>query len=1344
MKSRKPATTFILGLLLAFAAVTLARSSGANDRASKRRAGHQISATANFGASALRHDATTFHKPATLFNQQVSPKALQGMPLAFIENRGQVDARTAFLVQGRDTAAYFTAQGMTLALTRQNTDGSELAARTGASGTRQRWNLKLDFVGADAAVRPEGRSLAKAQVNYFSGAPQSWRTGIQTYSSVVYSNLWSGIDLVYSGTTDRLKYEFIVKPGADPQQIRLAYRGTNALLAINEQGQLEVPTPFGTIHDDKPISSQGKGKQVKTEFVVHERSTDGSQAYGFRVGKYNRRKTLVIDPAILVYSGFIGGSGDDEGHSIAVDGNGDAYVTGVTTSAQATFPETAGPDLSYNGRTDAFVAKIKTDGTGLVYAGYIGGDGDEAGHGIAIDASGNAYVTGWTTSTQATFPIVGTLGPMFKGAIDAFVAKINPAGTALSYCGYIGGDDEDEGLGIAVDTTGRAYVTGLTASTEATFPELVGPGLLFKGAIDAFVARVKADGSGLDYAGYLGGSGDDQGRSIAVDAGGNAYVAGLTTSTESSFPMVGTLGATFKGGTDAFVAKVNSTGSAVSYSGFIGGSGIDEAYGIAVDAGGSAYITGRTASTEATFPKLVGPGLIFNGGIDAFVAKINPAGSALSYAGYIGGSGDDEGFGVAIDSAGNAYVTGRTTTSEATFPKANAFDLTLNGASDGFIAKVNQTGSGLTYAGYLGGNGLEEGFGAAVNGLRQVYVAGRSTSADNSFPTLIGPASGFGGASDAFVMRIDDSSVTCAALTVGPATLQNGTIGAAYNQTLTGSGGAAPYSFTIVSGALPPNLVLSSAGAISGTPIQSGNNFSFTVMMTDATGCTATKSYTLMISNCPAITLTPGSLPVNTTFTFYSQNIMAGGGTSPYNFVVSAGTLPVGLSLASSGLLSGVPTAAGTFNFTVRATDASSCFGEQPYALTITGNPGLMFYPLANPVRLLDTRGNLVSPNACTVNGSQPVAANTSLLQMARGICGIPANAQAITGNVTTVTSGGGYLTLYPSGAVRPTVASINYNPNEIVNNVFTVGLGAAGPDAGKFNIYALNTTDTIIDVTGYYAPPAAGGLYFHPLPAPVRLLETRAGLPPPVVGCVQPGALLPGGADSLQTATTACTGIPAAARAIVGNATTVSPQGGGYLTLFPADAARPLIASSNYDTNQIVNGPFTTGLSASGQFNVFTYATTDLVIDVLGYYSAEAVDANGAGLLFTPLAHPVRLLETRNVLAFPGCFKPNAPLNGNQIYTQAARGVCDGLTIPASALGVVGNATTVSPQGGGYLTLWPSTATQPTAATANYNTGEIVNRHFIVGLGNADGSFKMFSYAMTDLVIDLTGYFAP
>ncbi len=1267
-----------------------------------------------------------------------APEALQGMPLAFIENRGQADARAAFLVQGRDTTAYFTAQGLTLALTQ---------AAGSKGGARQRWNLKLDFVGANVAALPLGKELTRAQVSYFNGAPEQWRTGIKSYAQIVYPNLWPGIDLVYSGTTERLKYEFIVKPGADPQQIKLAYRGTNAPLAVNPQGQLEIPTPFGVIHDDKPISAQGKRKGIATEFVIAERAADGVQQYGFKVGKYDKRKTLVIDPAILVYSGFIGGSSDDEGHSIAVDGNGYAYVTGVTTSAQATFPEVAGPDLSYNGRTDAFVAKLKTDGSGLVYAGYIGGDGDEAGHSIAVDASGNAYVTGWTTSTQATFPVLGTLDPTFNGAMDAFVAKINPAGTALVYCGYLGGDDEDEGLGIAVDTTGRAYVTGLTASTEATFPKLIGPGLLFKGAIDAFVARVKADGSGLDYAGYLGGSGDDQGRSIAVDTNNNAYVAGLTTSTESSFPMVGALDPTFNGGTDAFVAKLNSTGSAVTYSGFIGGSGIDEAYGIAVDSTGNAYVTGRTNSTEATFPETVGPDLTYNGGFDAFVAKINAAGSALNYAGYIGGSGDDEGFGIAVNSTGNAIVTGRTASSEATFPKANAFDLTLGGTADGFIAKVNPAGSALNFAGYLGGNGLEEGFGVAVIGLRQAFVAGRST--DASFPTLLGPGLTFGGLSDAFVMRIEDNSVGCPTITITPATLPNGTAGVAYSQQLTANGGAGGYVFSLPSGTLPTGLTLSAIGLLAGTTAAFGP-FNFTVRAKDVDNCMVDQPYTLTI-NAPcvpnAITVNPVTLANGFVGAGYSQTLTASGGTAPYTFTVSAGALPAGVTLnGSTGALTGTPTTSGTANFTIKAMDANTCMGTRAYTVIVSGN-GLQFYALPQPVRLLETRAGLAG---CTMPGA-PINANGTLTLPARTTCaGIPTNAAAVTGNITVVPSGPGFLTLFPSSATQPTVANSNFQANEITNNVFTVGLGAGD---GAFKIFSSATTHVIVDVTGYYAPPGTGGLYFHTLATPVRLLESRAGL----TGCIVPGTPLTGTGDpnanpnldlllqGRSPVAAPCNSIPATAQVLVGNATSVLPTGGGYLTIYPSGGTRPTVASSNYAGNDVINGSFAVKLGADGKFKIYTFATTHLVVDILGYYSEDAVDANGAGLLFNPLPSPVRLLETRP--GFAGCTMTGAPIVGNlnaATHTQMAANFCG---LPAAAQAVVGNVSVVNTTGAGFLTLFPANlTTAPLVATSNYPAPATFgyNRHFFVGLSPADGKFKVLTQFTTDLILDASGYFAP
>jgi photosystem II stability/assembly factor-like uncharacterized protein len=576
----------------------------------------------------------------------------------------------------------------------------------------------------------------------------------------------------------------------------------------------------------------------------------------------------------------------------------------------------------------------------------------------------------------------------------------------------------------------------------------------------------------------------------------------------------------------------------------------------------------------------------------------------------------------------------------------------------------------------------------------------------------------------------------CASITVDPPTIPSGTAGVAYPPTtFTATGGNEPYTFTRT-GALPAGMTFIS-GTLSGTPTQTGA-FPITVTATDASGCPGSRSYTLTI-NCPAITVNPPTLPGGTVGTPYSQTLTATGGIAPYSFSVTAGSLPPGLTLGAGGALMGTPATPGTFNFTVRATDANGCAGSRAYTVAIAPGAaaGLQYYPLLFPVRLLDTRpGEL----GCYAPG-QPIAGGTSRTQPARGACNgltIPANAAAITGNITTVQSGGGFLTLYPSDAERPLVSNSNFNPNEIINNVFTVGLGAAD---GAFKIFVLTTTDVVVDVTGYYAPPGAGGLYFHPLPRPVRLLETRAG----ESGCYTPGAPLPGNFDSTQQATGVCDGltIPSAARAIVGNATTVNP-GGGFLTLFPADAARPLAASSNYLPGQIMNAPFIVGLSPSGAFKIYPLTQTDLVIDVLGYYSPEATDVNGAGLLFNPLAHPVRLLETRDNPGFPGCYKTNAPLQGGVVRTQPARGVCDGLIIPSDALGIVGNATVVNPNGTGYLTFWPSDATQPLVATSNFTAGQIFNRHFTVGLSAGAGAFNIFSLLTTDLVIDVSGYFAP
>jgi hypothetical protein len=703
------------------------------------------------------------------------------LPLIFIQNQGQMDSRVDYSLLGQDMTIYFSSGGLTFALTAPITDttaSSLSASRLSDKYPKSlknppvktsRWILKLDFIGANSGVTPHGDERAETIVSYFKGSPDQWHTGLPTYHRLVYPDLWPGIDLVYSGSVNRLKYEFVVRPGADPRQIRLAYRGLSAL-KLDRDGQMEVTTPFGSLQDEAPIAYQVSGrvqKPVSATYKVQDTrrqpmAEDAASAagnvmvYSFQVSGYDPALPLVIDPAVLVYCGYIGSSGNERGNGISVDESGAAYLTGFTYSDQATFPATGGPDLTFNGDVDAFVAKVRPDGTGLVYAGYLGGSGNDEGEGIAVDGSGAAYVTGYTTSDQTTFPVSVGPDPTYNGNVDAFVAKVRPDGTGLVYAGYLGGYLDDAGTGIAVDGSGTAYVTGFTTSDQATFPATGGPDLTYNGPRDAFVAKVRLDGKGLVYAGYIGGSGDDWGDGIAVDGSGAAYVTGYTNSDQTTFPATGGPDLTYNSNVDAFVAKVRPDGTGLVYAGYLGGSGEDYGASIAVDGSGAAYVIGYTKSDQTTFPVSGGPDLTYNGGDwDAFVAKVRPDGKGLVYAGYIGGSGDELGFGIAVDGGGAAYVTGYTTSDQTTFPVRGGPDPTYNGGDwDAFVAKVHPDGKGLVYCGYLGGSRDDGGEDIAVDGSGAAYVTGWTSSDQATFPVSVGPDLTYNGIYDAFMAEI--------------------------------------------------------------------------------------------------------------------------------------------------------------------------------------------------------------------------------------------------------------------------------------------------------------------------------------------------------------------------------------------------------------------------------------------------------------------------------------------------------------------------------------------------------------------------------------------------------------
>ncbi len=408
--------------------------------------------------------------------------------------------------------------------------------------------LILQFKNPQATMKIEARKKQAGTVNFFCGNDQNkWKINIATYEEIAYYDVCPGIDLIFYGKNGRFKYDLVLKPGASVEDICLVYQGADAL-TLNEEGDLFLHTPYGTLVDEKPICYQMiDGKKCEVEGAYR---LDGEEVC-FEVGEYEASYSLIIDP-ILVYSTYLGGGDSDIGYEIAVDDDGNAYVTGYTFSTN--FPTTAGAyDESFNGIIDVFISKLNPSGKGLVYSTYLGGTGDDWGIGIAIDQGGNAYVTGYTES--ANFPTTsGAYDQSFNGSIDVYITKLNPSGTDLVYSTYLGGSDADLGRGIAIDQGGNAYVTGNT--TSPNFPTTAGA---FQNNLtasnDVFVTIINSIGNALVYSTFLGGSADETGWGIAVDQFGSAYVTGATNSID--FPTTPMAQQTFNAGSDdVFVTKI--------------------------------------------------------------------------------------------------------------------------------------------------------------------------------------------------------------------------------------------------------------------------------------------------------------------------------------------------------------------------------------------------------------------------------------------------------------------------------------------------------------------------------------------------------------------------------------------------------------------------------------------------------------------------------------------------------------------------------------------------------------------------------------------------------------------
>lgn len=969
------------------------------------------------------HSQETWISPKTETIAQVLK-----FPLYFESNEGQTDASVKYLSRGRGYAFYFTPKEIVMVL------------QKGSKAEETRSVIKLHFVGANPAPMIRGLEEQESKSHYFIGNdPENWHTNISHYAKVSYQDLYPGFEAVFYGNQEKLEYDILVAPGQNPQNIRLQIEGAKELsidstgnlqILIEDEQQLQMQKPF--------VYQMLAGNQVSIEgqFVLLAHNE-----VGFAIGAYDQDKLLVIDPVIvystylggsasdigsgiavdssgntyitgqtastnfpttagvfqlalapgasnnafvtklnaagsaLMYSTYLGGSGSDQGNSIAIDAGGNAYITGTTTSPN--FPTILPFQIAIAGSSDAFVTKLNPTGSALMYSTYLGGSGLDAGTGIAVDATGRAYVTGQTFS--ANFPTLLPFQAALAGTSNAFVTRFNPAGSTLSYSTYLGGSNLDSGTGIAVDASNSAYVTGLASS--ANFPITAGvfqPALGAGATSNAFVTKFNPAGTPLIYSTYLGGGSSDFGNFIALDTTGNAYVTGVTNS--SNFPTtagafqtaIGSIGVN-----DAFVTKLNTTGTApLVYSTYLGGTGSDTGRSIAVDSNGTSYITGITGSPN--FPTTVSAvQSTLLGTTDAFITKLNPAGSSLVFSSYLGGSAIDQGRGIALDSSHNAYVVGLTASSN--FPTTvGAFQTAIGsiGVNDAFVTKF-QLGipivtsispnfgpeSGGTVVVITGVNlleatavnfGLNAGISVIINSDTQITVT--SPPGTGTVDVTVTAPSGTSATSPADLFNYQAATLTTLAVSPNPAT---------FGQTVTLTATVSPSSATGTVNFFDGVTLIGTAPLSGGIATLAINNFSvgshsLTAIYSGATNFQgSTSSPVILIVNQAATSTSLTVFPNPSTF---GQTVTLTATVSPSS---ATGTVSFfdGATLISTVPLSGGTAALSISTFAVGAHSLRAVYSGDTNFIGSTSNEIIL---IVNKVTT--TTKLTVSPNPATVN----------------------------------------------------------------------------------------------------------------------------------------------------------------------------------------------------------------------------------------------------------------------------------------------------------------------------------------------------------------------------------------
>jgi hypothetical protein len=1142
-------------------------------------------------------------------------------PLVFEANNGQTNPRVKFISRGDGYSIFLTGHNAVLKISQTGVPFAKKAAAPGKILKAPRGGatvdvLKLELAGSNPSAYPKGLGPLPGKSNYFIGNNSAqWRTNIPQYSRVEYASIYPGINLVYYGSQGHLEYDFDVLPGGDPRSITLSISGLhvaeNALAKqshhlprVDSQGNLVMETPGGSVTFAKPVAYQllpaasGKTEKsyVKSRFVVHSPAAPGVAQIGFWVESYNKKLPLVIDP-VLTYSTYIGGSLLDRAQSVALDGNGNAYVTGNTASID--FPTQTGVYEAKcdNGGTcqgNAFVMELTPSTSTLVYSTYLGGDANDTGFAIAVDAHGNAFLAGEATSTN--FPVTPDALQATCGGTtnceDAFVSEFGPGGASLIYSTYLGGNGNDEANTLTLDSKENVYVAGLTASTN--FPVTLGAyqtkcgtdGKCNGGAADGFFTMLNfASGRpSMVYSTYLGGSGADFVEALAVDSQANVYLTGETKSTD--FPTTSgvyqtscILDKTQSCEGDAFVSKINpaATGrSSLVYSTRLGGSGEEAGNGIAVDSLFDAYITGFTTSST-DFP-LQNPYQATYGGAlqDAFVTKFNPTGSTLIFSTYLGGSNYNIATGISLGVNNTIYLTGSSNSSNFPITSDALYTVLNQGSSntcsgvtcrDVIVTEFDSSGTGLLFSSYLGGGSEDEGNGIVLDSSGNAYVAGFTTSDPANtpipFPThnptaaaCVGTCgtAGASNAGDAFLSELGQLAAPFALFNTTSASFGNQDVGTKSSPqavTLTNSGNA-PLTITSITlaGANPTDFS-ETDHCVSGSPLAPGA--SCTANVTFAPTAAGTFTATLQVADSAANS--PQAISLSGTGVLVSLSISPASLTFPSQALGTTSN-PQTVTLTNTGsttltitAISITGTNAGDF------TDSPTCASSLAPSATCT--IGVTFKPTQV--------GPLMASLSVTDNApGSPQAVPLSGAGTGPGASLSPSNLNFGSQTVNTM-SNSQAITLTNNGTAALTIT----------------GISIAGADAADFS--ESNTCGSSLAANGNCTihvtfKPAAGGS----LVATLSIADNAPGSPQNV-------SLAGSGADFAITATTKSQTVSPGSNATY--QLSLTPQGGFNQSISFTCAGQP--AASTCKVNPLSVTPNANGSATPLTVTVVTTAAS-------------------------------------------------------------------------------------------------------------------------------------------------------